>query len=65
MRCAEELRRETLNEELERDYPNTWELLNEASELLDIYYIQCMAATKAQTLGLCKLSVQHALDEDV
>ncbi len=39
--------------------------IEQAADLLDVYYIQCTAAMKAQSLGLCKKSIKCALEEDV
>ena len=39
--------------------------LEQVADLLDVYYIQCTAAMKAQSLGLCKICIKYALEEDV
>ena len=40
------------------------DLLNEAAGLLDTYYTQCKAATKAERLGLAKMFIKQAIKED-
>ena len=40
------------------------DLLNEAAGLLDTYYTQCKAATKASRFSLAKMFIKQALKED-
>lgn len=66
MRLSEQLRNETNNNDrLCEDFPDVWEMLNEAADLLDVYYIQCKATTQSIKLSEAKLTARAALKEDV
>lgn len=65
MRLSEQLRNEMLNnEKLCEDFPDVWEMLNEAADLLDVYYLQCKAASVAETRYECRRNVRLVLKED-
>ena len=66
MRLSEQLRNETNNNDrLCEDFPDVWEMLNEAADLLDVYYIQCKAITRSVRFSEAKRNARAALKEDV
>ena len=40
------------------------DVIIQAADLLDVYYIQCKAATAAERLGQAKRYIRHALSEE-
>jgi len=65
MRISEQIRAELQkNEKLSEDFPDVWEMLQEAADLLDTYYIQTKAISISGRLGEAKMLSRTALKED-
>jgi hypothetical protein len=66
MRLSEELRNEVQNNSCttEIEIDDVKDLMIKAADLLDVYYIQCKAASVAESRGECRRNVIVALKED-
>ena len=62
MRLSEKLRNEANHT---HEFGATAALLIQAADLLDVYYIQCKAASVAESRWECRKNVKVALKEDV
>ena len=66
MRLSESLRNEANNKVLVGDkFTKTRAMLIQAADLLDVYYLQCKAASVGDTRGECRMNVKVALGEDI
>lgn len=66
MRLSETLRIEADHKLLIGDkFTETRALLIQAADMLDVYYIQCKAATQSERLNESKMNIYVALREDM
>ena len=66
MRLSETLRNEVDHKLLVGDkFIQTRALLVQAADMLDVYYIQCKAASVAESRWECRKNIKVALKEDV
>lgn len=66
MRLSETLRIKADNKSLVGDkFTDTRNLLVQAADMLDVYYIQCKATVQSGRLSEAKVNTYQALKEDV